>query len=200
MSNMKDAFYQIISHFQHDKDHLAKILLGPACEHWLRSESSYALNFGEKRYFQLKNHEYVYEENKKRDITFYNAYDKPKRVIEIKAIYPLDTFSIKDKWLLPLKKQLLTPKKGENGVRYVGLIFAIWLNDYKDKITEANYYSNLSGFLKDIFPSKEFTTQHGYYFEPILSKYKVNWLKENYEISLKATYLTLKKPLLRARS
>ncbi len=188
---MKKAFYHIVSHLKSEKDHLAKILLGPACEHWLRSESSYALNFNRNKDFKLSNNEYVFEEDKKRDITFFDINDNPTRILEIKAVYPLGEYNIKEKWLKPLRKQLIKREPGEKGISATGLIFGIWSSYFEQKISERIYYQKLTQLTKDIF-EKDFTTQHGYKYETILTEYKAKWLKTEYSVSIKALYLTKK--------
>jgi hypothetical protein len=194
MPNMKKAFYQIISHLKNENDHLAKILLGPACEHWLRSESSLALNFNNNDFIGLKNNEFVFEEDNKRDITFYNAKREPIRILEIKAAYPLHNSQIKDKWLNSLKNQLLNVKEGENGIKRTGLIFGIWYSDNKINISERKYYTNLRILTKSVFNKSMFTTQRDYKYESILTNYEIKWNELKYRVSIKALYLTAKKP------
>ena len=67
MANVKSAFYKIIEHLKEKEEHTSKILIGPACENWLRSESNFALNFNKSEFGALKCNEFCYEENKKRD-------------------------------------------------------------------------------------------------------------------------------------
>ncbi len=191
MANVKSAFYKIIEHLKEKEEHTSKILIGPACENWLRSESNFALNFNDSEFGALNCNEFCYEEDKKRDITIYSDSDDPivTHAIEIKAVYPAGNGTISSKWLNKLHEQLSRPLHSDETKKtsHIGLIFAIWTSSYN--CTPREYFSRLSSLIESKFSSTIYTTQDKYKFRPIIHETSIDWREADMKVAMSALYI-----------
>ncbi|MEY0629967.1 hypothetical protein AB7441_23730, partial [Providencia rettgeri] len=126
-----------------------------SCELWLCQEACQIINFGDRNYHL--NPEipfFCYNEDKKRDLSFYTIDDKgePKLIshIEVKLIYPT-SISDKTSKIKELVDKLMNAKNA-NSIKS-GWIFLIWTNNYKEDCEK--FFTDTSTLIDSVQASNE---------------------------------------------
>jgi hypothetical protein len=200
MANIKRTFYGICEWLRSDQEHVARVLLGSACEAWLNTEAVVAMNSRKEKLLDLRR-EYAYTEVAKRDICVFpydgglppealdEDYAVASHVIEAKVVYAWAPSQIRSKLktLTPqLKRRKVSPH--ENGdTRYTGLIHAVWSSYYG--IPRPDFYKQVAQITRELFPPATYTTQHGYRVEPVIDEQEVPWIRP-FRVAMGSLYVT----------
>lgn len=187
MANIKKSFYHIVEYFKDKSNHVEKILLGPACENWIRSEAAFALNNLKKGPFRINPKDGVSEESEKRDLSIIHKGNKT-HVVELKVIYPNNKMADQ---LKELKNQLSKTKKGDQNASKVGWVFGIWTSAYGDKYHKIAFFKELRHKIQICFPEGMFTFQRNT-LSGIIEHGKVKYWDGKYDVCMKMIYFTMR--------
>ncbi|MEB8288048.1 hypothetical protein OKT24_20045 [Aeromonas veronii] len=134
MANAIKAFNSIINDISLNQDRYLARFNFSACELWLCTEICYLLNFKDTYGISTKDNEFAYNEDCKRDISFYNDAESTTLSdhIEVKVVYPNGKYRVtsKNNWLDNLLNKLNHSKMDAPlQVNHHGWVFGVWTSD-----------------------------------------------------------------------
>jgi len=191
--NIKNCFYKVRNHLSAMQDHCAKIVIGACCEAWLNAEAFVALNWMDGKVTSLRHH--VLLEHKKKDLTVKRKCGVISHIIEVKVLRgDLPPAKIKHERLLRLRSQI---DAATSATSRSGLIFAIWKSN--DTPNRMKFFSTMRQLVREVFPKSHYATLHDYYFEGIVRGTSVSFNGNDYEVHLRALYVTQRRHPSRSR-
>ena len=131
MSYAKSIFPHLCQYFRRNKDRVARVALGAACEQWFSSEAFYALNFDDAN---LSGVVWIENECRDRDLVV-KQYDLARAevvlaTIEVEVVCPNKNV---EGWLERLREQLNRCDYDDEApdAEHSGMVYVLWLDGYK---------------------------------------------------------------------
>ncbi|MGO2236165.1 hypothetical protein B6N13_00625 [Marinomonas sp. UCMA 3892] len=134
MADASIAFDDAIKHIMKNSEQYLYQFNFSACELWLCNELCKILNFEAGTGVSSEKNEFIYNEDKKRDLSIYhwdkNGTEKLLEHIEVKVVYPKYLLSHKVNWLDSLVNKLDRSQLNFNEyIGYHGWVFFVWTSD-----------------------------------------------------------------------
>jgi len=176
-----------------DKQHeYASRFILSSCEQWLSAEMCGLIN---DKYHELSNGRFFcYNEDVKRDITFYvcDEHDSPevKGHIEVKLIYPLHASKRKSS-INGLINKVSRCNKSEYPVE--GWFFLVWNNYYEDRYSASDFFSIIKNEIQELSSREHQRMNSAPFVMPEMVDFcdsEIKWRGRKISIKVKAIPLT----------
>lgn len=171
-----------------DPDHLAQVLIGPACENWLRTELRIHLNRTEST---LAYNQFAYDEDQNRDISIYDDLDGQlncTHALELKVIYPLPPSKRKESYT-KLNQQTCRQKNRKHETKFTifsSIIFYVWTSYYNEKYECEEFFSKSEREILENLQKHRAITNHELKLTEILGRHSINWRKKDALVCMRA--------------
>ena len=168
-----------------------------ACELWLCTEICHIINAGEQGLQQRSRGKvFLYNEDKKRDLTLYSSGETKKPVIEkhieVKVIYPVSKSKFGSS-IYSLCKKL--SKTLDATYPLEGWVYLVWTQHYK--ISPDEFFETRLDWLTTAVNEKEYFGDSGKQYQPVFSEIKeiaeacLTWRGQEKRIIVKAIAFSL---------